>query len=167
MKTRKRGFTLVEILIVVVILGILAAIVIPQFTNASTEARESSLSSNLQAVRSQIELYKIQHLNDALPTDGTATFFQCLEGYTDTSGAVVAQGTAGAKGIYMRKIPLNPCSSVNADPAGDDSRTNLVREDGAAAGANTHHWHFNSTTGEFSADDNGTNPVTSQAHSAY
>ena len=40
----KKGFTLVEILIVVVILGILAAIVIPQFTDASTQAKESSLS---------------------------------------------------------------------------------------------------------------------------
>ena len=66
MKARKSGFTLVEILIVVVILGILAAIVIPQFTGASTEAKESSLMSNLQAMRSQVELYKIQH-NDDLP----------------------------------------------------------------------------------------------------
>lgn len=58
-KTRK-GFTLVEILIVVVILGILAAIVIPQFSNASEEAKTSSLASNLQSLRSQIELYKIK-----------------------------------------------------------------------------------------------------------
>jgi len=65
MKAQK-GFTLVEILIVVVILGILAAIVIPQFTEASTEAKTSSLCTDLQTVRSQIELYKIQH-NDKLP----------------------------------------------------------------------------------------------------
>ncbi|MHC4292957.1 MAG: type IV pilin protein, partial [Planctomycetota bacterium] len=52
----KKGFTLVEILIVVVILGILAAIVIPQFTDASTEAKISSLRSDLQMMRSQIEL---------------------------------------------------------------------------------------------------------------
>lgn len=63
----KKGFTLVEILIVVVILGILAAIVIPQFTNASEEARESSLKSNLQSLRSQIHLYKIRSLTNSYP----------------------------------------------------------------------------------------------------
>src|SRR6195952_4990518 len=63
---RKSGFTLVEILIVVIILGILAAVVIPQFTNASQDARKSSLVSQLQTLRSQIELFKLQH-GDALP----------------------------------------------------------------------------------------------------
>src|SRR4051812_22733395 len=63
--TRKSGFTLVEILIVVIILGILAAIVIPQFTNASTDARRSNLTSQLQTLRSQIALYKLQHTDKA------------------------------------------------------------------------------------------------------
>lgn len=145
----KSGFTLVEILIVVVILGILAAIVIPQFTNASQEAKESALVSDLQSVRSQIELYKIQHNGDALPGAGSATFNQCMEGYTDKDGAVVAQGTAGALGKYMEKIPVNPFSTIDtvANPA------LLVRVGGAAAGANTHHWRFDSTTGQFQADD--------------
>src|SRR3954447_18643882 len=66
-RTRKSGFTLVEILIVVIILGILAAIVIPQFTNASQDARKNSLTSQLQTIRSQVELYKLQHL-DKTPT---------------------------------------------------------------------------------------------------
>jgi general secretion pathway protein G len=57
----KRAFTLIEILIVVVILGILAAIVIPQFTDAAQDAALSSTQSQLQTVRSQIELYRIQH----------------------------------------------------------------------------------------------------------
>src|SRR3989454_8098683 len=65
-RTNKSGFTLVEILIVVIILGILAAIVIPQFTNASSDARNSSLASLLQTIRSQVQLYKLQH-GDALP----------------------------------------------------------------------------------------------------
>ena len=156
----KKGFTLVEILIVVVILGILAAIVIPQFTSASTEARESALKSDLQALRSQIELYKIQHLGDALPGAGGATFEEAMEGYTDINGAVVAAGTPGAKGPYMRKIPVNPFST--ADPA-----TNLVRIDGAVAGAGTDHWRFDTITGAFQADDTETDPVTGDAHSTY
>ena len=156
----KKGFTLVEILIVVVILGILAAIVIPQFTSASTEARESALVSDIQAMRSQIELYKIQHLGDALPGAGTATFEQALEGCTDIQGAVVAVGVAGSKGPYMQKIPVNPFST--ADPV-----TNLVRIDGVAAGANTDHWRFNTTTGAFQADDAEVNPTTGEAHSVY
>jgi len=63
-----RAFTLVEILIVVVILGILAAIVIPQFTDASQEAAANSTRSQLQTLRSQIELYKMRNVGD-LPTD--------------------------------------------------------------------------------------------------
>ena len=57
----RHGFTLIEILIVVVILGILAAIVIPQFTDAAAEASRSNLQSQLQTIRSQIELYNVQN----------------------------------------------------------------------------------------------------------
>ena len=65
-RTRRSGFTLVEILIVVIILGILAAIVIPQFTGASQDARKSNLASQVQTLKSQIELYRLQH-NEMLP----------------------------------------------------------------------------------------------------
>ena len=64
--TAKKGFTLIEILIVVIILGILAAIVIPQFSSASSDAKKASLRSTVQTLRSQIALYKLQH-GDTLP----------------------------------------------------------------------------------------------------
>ena len=97
MKSRsKSGFTLVEILIVVVILGILAAIVIPQFSQASTEARTSSVASNLQMIRSQVELYKIQH-GDAAPATGD------LE--DDLTGTTTYGGQTF--GPYMQKWPVN------------------------------------------------------------
>src|SRR3954470_8253177 len=65
-RQNRKGFTLIEILIVVIILGILAAIVIPQFTNASKEAKQSALVSTVQTLRSQVSLFKLQH-NDMLP----------------------------------------------------------------------------------------------------
>ena len=135
----KSGFTLVEILIVVVILGILAAIVIPQFTEASTEAKTSSLCTDLQTVRSQIELYKIQH-NDNLPGAGTASFEVAMTGQTNQAGA------AGTDyGPYLQKIPSNPFVS------GDDA--NDVTVGTATAPTGSDGWYFNSSTGAFNAND--------------
>ena len=68
----KRAFTLIEILIVVVILGILAAIVVPQFTDAADDANEAAVRSQLQTLRGQIELYRAQLGTDppSLAADG-------------------------------------------------------------------------------------------------
>jgi len=104
----RSGFTLVEILIVVIILGILAAIVIPQFSDASTQARETSIKSDLWTMRSQIELYKVQHKYD-LPTDGGLTFPVAMTSYTTVAGVLAAvQAPAdGVYGPYLRKVPTN------------------------------------------------------------
>src|ERR1700733_13967537 len=82
----RKGFTLVEILIVVIILGILAAIVIPQFTNASTDARKSNMASQDQTIKSQISLYSLQH-NDVPPGNGTsANLWTYLTTVSDQQG---------------------------------------------------------------------------------
>ena len=134
-RTSARGFTLVEILIVVIILGILAAIVIPQFTNASTEARQSNVLSQLQTMRSQIELYKLQH-NDtppALITTGWTVFTE----YTDVNGGVSAtKDTTHIYGPYYQTAPINPLSN-----------TSTV----AAAAATGVGWVYSETTGTVSA----------------
>jgi len=113
-RTRKGGFTLVEILIVVIILGILAAIVIPQFTSASQDARKNSLTSQLQTLRSQIELYKLQHL-DQLPDDligGTPVWDQL----TTKTNNVGDTGTTTAYpfGPYLQSAPVNSLNGKNA-----------------------------------------------------
>jgi len=165
MKAR-RGFTLVEILIVVLILGILAAIVIPQFTEASTESKESRLASDLQMVRSQVELYKVQHNDDLPGTVAGVTFEQAMSGYTDQDGAW-ADPQAPATGIfgpYMQRAPINPFVS-DADLA--DDVTVVDDPTGAAVpGADdSSGWWFNSATGDFRAnDDDSTSSGT--AHSS-
>ena len=60
-KTNRPGFTLIEILIVVVILGILSSIVIPQFTNATAEAEETSARAQLNILRGQMSMYWVTH----------------------------------------------------------------------------------------------------------
>jgi general secretion pathway protein G len=119
-RNRKSGFTLVEILIVVIILGILAAIVIPQFTNASTNARAASVTSQLQTLRSQVQLFKLQH-NDSLPTlIGTSpACWNQLTSKTNVSGTVDTTA-AGIYGPYLETVPKNPLNtfaSVAAAPA--------------------------------------------------
>lgn len=74
----RRGFTLVEVLIVVIILGILAALVVPQFTNAAVDARLGSVASQQRTVELQLELYRARFgvfpaadVMTAAPTDTT------------------------------------------------------------------------------------------------
>ncbi len=106
-----KGFTLVEILIVVVILGILAAIVIPQFTSASEDAKSSSLYTQLQTIRSQLELYQVQH-NGNYPNLVT-TQWTPLTTKTDVTGA------AGTDfGPYLQQAPQNPFTSKAVVVAG-------------------------------------------------
>jgi general secretion pathway protein G len=144
--TRKKGFTLVEILIVVVILGILAAIVIPQFSEASSEARKSSVQSNLQMVRSQIELFKIQH-NDNIPGFGTASFYDCLTEKTDIYGAVDA---AGDYGPYMQTFPSNALNTLGSNI--DESEV-VILATGTRAVSATDGWAWDTNSEDFYACD--------------
>lgn len=105
MRTYRKGFTLVEILIVVVILGILAAIVVPQFTSASTEAVKGALQSQLQTVSSQLELYRVRNTG-AYPT---------IPGATNNGwGDMVSQD-------YLKEEPLNGYTGQTAVDAGDEA----------------------------------------------
>ena len=57
----KKAFTLVEVLIVVTIIGILAAVVVPIFKDHVTKAREAAIKDTLHTVREAIEIYAAQH----------------------------------------------------------------------------------------------------------
>lgn len=131
----RNGFTLVEVLIVVIVLGILAAIVVPQFSSAADDASLSALTTNLQTIRAQVELYRLQH-GGSYPSLASFTA-QMTEGTT-------VSGTAGADfGPYLLSIPSNPftnVSTVTGEPAG------------AGKG-----WYYGESDGEFRANhDNAT-----------
>ena len=115
---KKSGFTLVEILIVVVILGILAAIVIPQFTNASQAARASQLTAQLQTLRSQLELSQIEHQGEYPVLAGnTAAAWTDLTTATERDTAYSADDgidETPPAGPYLQKPPVN--SFFNASP---------------------------------------------------
>ena len=82
---RKSAFTLVEILIVVVILGILAAIVIPQFSNASGQAARNTFVAQVKQFATDYELRLARE--GSLPADvGPGTLPAGMEDYIDTGG---------------------------------------------------------------------------------
>ena len=141
MKARRNsGFTLVEVLIVVVIMAVLAATIIPQFADSTTDAKISTLKFNLHTLRSQIELYRTHH-DGKLPS---GTMIELTKA-TDVSGA---QGT-GVNfpfGPYLRTLPDNPFSNSNT--------VTVITSSPATAGdtTGTGGWLFNTTTGELWAD---------------
>jgi general secretion pathway protein G len=149
-----KGFTLVEILIVVIILGILAAIVIPQFTEASSEARISNLMTNLQTIRSQLLLYKTQHMElypgavggETAADATTTTFGEQMCQYSAADGTVNATPDVDFPfGPYLQGIPPNPITGSRAIVVVDDVGTAFAVGDDAG-------WWFNRATGEFRAN---------------
>lgn len=120
-----KAFTLVEILIVVVILGILAAIVVPQFTNATQDAQKGNMKAQIKSLQNQIELYRARENNyPDFTTDGWGD-------------ATAGTGMIG-KG-YIKSAPKNPynnMTTIGSDPAADG-------------------WHWSDTDGDSIPDSIG------------
>jgi len=65
-----KAFTLVEILIVVVILGVLAAVVVPSFANATEPARQSTFVTNMKSFADAVQIHRAR--NGSYPDDGVS-----------------------------------------------------------------------------------------------
>ncbi len=135
----QKGFTLVELLIVVIILAILAAIVVPQFAASTDDAKISSLDTTLANMRAAIDLYYQQHgeypsaitaaggTACAVPADGTGAgaadtralhFWISWHDYTNEDGAACTQKYGTKFHIWSLSqekldLPDNPITGVN------------------------------------------------------
>ena len=119
---RRHGMTLIEILIIVVILGILAAIVVPELSSASRQAREGVMKDDCRFMREQILRYRIQHDDvppgypggsmSAVPTE--ADLIAQMTRYTDFRGNTAAAYTDIFRyGPYLTRIPDNPLTGLS------------------------------------------------------
>ncbi len=134
---RRRAFTLIEMLIVVIIMAVLAATIIPQFASSTTDAQNSSLNFSLHTMRSQVEMYKIQHLGN----------YPSLAKYVDqmTLPTNISGGTTGDTpyGPYITdEVPKNPFNDSNTLVAVATAGTKPVAVVAGGAG-----WQYDETTG--------------------
>ncbi|HUV66921.1 MAG TPA: prepilin-type N-terminal cleavage/methylation domain-containing protein [Sedimentisphaerales bacterium] len=155
---RARAFTLIEILVVVVLLGILALVILPMVSGSVISARESAVAHDLHMLRRYVLIYKSQH-REVAPgyPDGDTTQAPTEEAFIDqltlssnTSGQTAPVGTADfPRGPYLMKIPVNPLNHKD---------TVQVLADGDAFPANgddSYGWIYKAATSEVRADCGG------------
>lgn len=145
-KARRTAFTLIEVLIVVVIMAVLAATIIPQFSSSTNDAKASSLQYNLHSLRSQIQLYMLHH-NGQIPQITNGALPQ-LTSATDVNGNVGAQGPTYPYGPYvLNTMPTNPFTGLNVVTATTTFPPTAPSGNGG--------WLFNPQTGQIAADQQG------------
>lgn len=171
---KQQGFTLLEMLIAVIILGILAAIIIPQITVSTEDTKVSATKSNLSAIRNAVEQYYVQHGNvypgkkdvdgvaDATSGTCAAAFVAQMTLYSQADGKAAADAsptlTAPIYGPYMKggALPVNPFNNMSAVEC-DFSTTSLSPTTRTVcANVLTTGWKYAVKTGTFYACDTTT-----------
>lgn len=132
----KKGFTLVELLIVVVIMAVLAATVIPEFSSSTVDAKKNTTVFNLQTLRSQIQTYRAQHGGSPPATLAKLTVI------TDKAGLELGDTGVGdlIYGPYLTEVPEEAIAGIVTVATSTD---NPIAVTGTAGG-----WIYNATTGE-------------------
>lgn len=107
---RNGGFTLVELLVVIVVLAVLAAIVLPKFMDSGQRSKESALKSDLKLVRNAVTIYKTDTGLNPLTVDDLAATTAPAKGNDGTSD--VALTASNWHGPYLQAVPTDPVSGT-------------------------------------------------------
>ena len=105
LKRKQTGFTIVELLIVIVVIGILAALVLVTFSGVQKKARDTERTTDIKAVASHLEVYNAQ--NGYYPTESDmndATFIGNLKGLDPAATCDPKSAT-----------PAGPCTFLNTN----------------------------------------------------
>jgi general secretion pathway protein G len=156
---KKKGFTLVELIIVVTILGIMAAIVIPTFQGNVATAKDSASKTNLMTIRTQIELYKLQH-NGYPPgyVNGAGVPIATVPLQLTKTTTVAGQPSGSTVpsdpffyGPYLKSIPQNPFNKLSTITAVAEATAFSAAVDGTSSG-----WLYKKETAEIVLNMTGT-----------
>ncbi len=134
----RNAFTLIEVLIVVIIMAVLAATIIPQFSSSTKDAKESSLQFNLHTIRSQIEMYKVHHLSKY------PEFLNFEAQMTEATNVDGGSAAPTPYGPYFGELPANPFNDSSAIVAVASPGMDPAAVVGGGAG-----WQYDETTGGF------------------
>lgn len=95
-----RGFTLIEIMVVVVILGILGALIVPNIIGRPDEARVTAAQSDIQAISNALELYRLDNSHYPSTDQGLEALVTKPSGYPEPKHW-------NSEG-YLKKVPVDP-----------------------------------------------------------
>jgi prepilin-type N-terminal cleavage/methylation domain-containing protein len=155
-KADRRGFTLIEVLIVVVILGILASTVLPNITASSGKAKEAALRKDLAELRKLVQLYRFEH-DGSFPSGTADNVVKQLTLASNASGTTAAPGTAGFPyGPYLvGQMPQNPLNGGSGIMVKTGAIGAADVDPSAMQGSVKVGWIYSSLTGQVIANSAG------------